>query len=203
MMETLSSFPPALGPGPRTLLIEDQAAFLRTDMPSAARASYRKIFVGLPFEFGRTDEDDIAFICQLREATSFGIAVSWSADGSPNCDPTLLHHLGPPSDLGSHAAVLEAWQDSFVNGSCYYRKGPHFALVRDARRPSRVLRHRLTGDALELFDRLQTYSSVREIDGYSLRVIQSLEAARIVGRIGSFVTSLPCRMRRWPTGLHR
>lgn len=126
----------------------------------------------------------------------------WTGPVPRDMDTRLLHHLPPPAASSASAAGgrrLEQWRDAFRPGLCYYRMGPGFILVVDARDPDGSSRIRI--DQEPLVDAFLLADQPARMDGQPPVVRAALEFLLSEGLLlsfGGFVTTAPYRMLRWP-----
>jgi hypothetical protein len=125
----------------------------------------------------------------LREAACYGIAVRWHV-GAAGLDMglPLLHHLPAPA-----SPSVPGWAASYRYGLCYYRQGPDFLAVHDARFIT-VRRHLLQGQERDAFLRCSQPTIAGPLD----RPLRWLVDQGLILRLGDMALSLPYRLRRWP-----
>jgi len=166
----------------------------------------RSMRIEQPVELGRDPIDDIHFVWLLRGCASFGVGVQWAAETMPPWDLRLAYHLPPPASLGKpdEPSVLNVWRQSFVYGSCFYRKGPGFYLIKDTRDQSRMRRLRISVDgATDGFDQLLQPAATGDLTAEAKEVVEALLPLGLVLAVGDHVVSLPFRMRHWPVPADR
>ncbi|HEX4815082.1 MAG TPA: DUF5825 family protein [Nonomuraea sp.] len=141
------------------------------------------------------------FIAWLRERQSEAENVVWHAHVDPALDPTLLYHLPPPLSVAGHQAPSpHPWLAAHRPAMCHYRMGPGFILVQDVRQPSTAARFELDEPALiDAFTHCLRPRQLTDLDGNRREAALALVAERLALRLGDWVTTLPTRMRRWPT----
>ncbi len=150
-------------------------------------------------------EATLALIRLLREAAADGIPITWHGSVADGIDVSLLVHLPPPapspaaSDAGAHAAAIAAWRERYRPGLCYSRLGPGFAFVTDVRDVDASARYQVgLTEAPRAIEQLEAVAVAADLDEATSRVLDDLEGERLALRLGSLVTILPYRMRRWP-----
>jgi len=150
-------------------------------------------------------EATLALVRLLREAAADGIPITWHGSVADGIDASLLVHLPPPapspaaSGTGADAAAIAAWRERYRPGLCYYRLGPGFAFVKDVRDVDASARYQVgLTDAPRAIEQLEAVAVAADLDEATSRVLDDLEGERLALRLGSLVTILPYRMRRWP-----
>ncbi|MGH3190395.1 MAG: DUF5825 family protein [Streptosporangiaceae bacterium] len=122
----------------------------------------------------------------------------WAGPVPADLDTRPLHHLPPPAPPAAGVRV-EQWRAAYRPGLCYYRVGPGFILVRDAREPGRGSRIRV--DQQPLISALLLCEQPVRLDSQDAAVRAALEFLLSEGlllRFGGLVMTAPYRMRRWP-----
>lgn len=156
--------------------------------------------VGLPGTVDiRRNADHAAALEQLslvRELTGIGMAVQWVLHCDDNDPIALLRHLYPPADvIGADTDAAGRWRGSYRFGDLFYRKGPGFIHVRDAR--WKGIR-RLTLDRPGHFEAVDLLSEGATLDRLPPRIANGLRTQRLVLELGSHLWWLPYRISRWP-----
>lgn len=166
----------------------------------------REVCISRPVALGRDPVADIHFVWLLRECMSLGIAIHWTATTLPSWDLRLVHHLPPPSYLHepNESLALKSWRESHVYGSCYYRKGPGFYLIKDTRDPARQRRLKIgVNGAIDGFDLLLKPTPAGDLAAEANDVVNALLPLGLVLQLDGEVISLPFRLHRWPVPADR
>lgn len=133
---------------------------------------------------------------EIREATSTGVSMTWTWDERWRTDPARLHHLIPP--IGPDLPAVRAWRDAYRYGLFYWRHGPGFALVKDAR-PASAARHTIDDpDLLACFQSAQDGIELGACSAVQREAASILADAGILTVVDGVALVLPYRMRRWP-----
>ncbi|MFD9466898.1 DUF5825 family protein [Streptomyces sp. NPDC060027] len=199
----MSTTAECFGLGPRREVVTnplDISTLARIDMAEMAMKGCNRLEVVKDVELGRDTEFDIRFLHLLRQASTYGVWVSWHAAGLPDCSVSDLHHLPPPQTTRSESArsAVERWRDEYTYGLCYYRKGPGFWQVRDARAAGRRGRFTLGGErVIQLLERLDRPTASAELLDAS-ELLPVLYEAHLTVQIGDWLLLLPHRLQRWP-----
>lgn len=96
------------------------------------------------------------------------------------------------------AADLAAWRDRFTFGHCYYRRGPGFITVHDARRPPRVRRTLTDPVSVTAIEELRQPRQVMSLEPALRGVLPALARSGLVLRLGDSAMALPWRPIHWP-----
>lgn len=167
-----------------------------------ATAEGNTIVVHDEVELGTDALATINFIALLQTALTHDVQVRWTGvlTSSSRMDTAPLHHLYPPTTLvGLPPEHLRTWRAAFRYGLCYFRRGPDFIMVKDARLG--------TGDVhltIDHPDLLATFlAACAPQRDSTLRPIQREAAAvlaseNLIYRLDDLVLTLPTRIRRWP-----
>ena len=148
-------------------------------------------------------DDSLDFLRFLRDAMSHGLRVRWDGRLGAGLPVRAVSHLTPPAGGASLALnpAVAAWRQRFAYGRCYWRAGPDFVLVSDAR-AGRVAAAWTIADpvTVELFTRLMQPTAVADCcgDPATARAVADLRDKDLVLQLGDRLLSLPYRMRRWP-----
>jgi hypothetical protein len=149
------------------------------------------------WHLGDRADESVRFIAFLRDAYGEGLPVRWV--GCVDAEIAgLISHLPPPQRSCAEASVA-AWREAHVFGLAYWRQGPSFIMVKDTR-PARAAARFLIYDEITR-DAFLFARQPRVLVGVAPDVeqaIDSLVQEGLVLRIGTWVTVLPYRMRRWP-----
>lgn len=153
-----------------------------------------------PVALGAEPRSTALFVAFLRDSTTHLTGVEWRGTLADTVDPALLHHLPPPLDLGAGSdEIVARWRTSYRYGTCYYRRGPGFLLVRDARVAVSAARYTLDDPVLvATFLRCQEPTSLNALTGEQREAVSLLHAERLVLRMADIVVGLPIRMLHWP-----
>lgn len=129
----------------------------------------------------------------IRDLTSCRVSVRWRLE--PRGVPIeKLFALTPPETLPD-ADALDAWRMGFRFGLLYWRSGPGFVIVRDARHAA--INH-FTLDEPEYRDAVQRGHIGIGLANADAAALSAMEVEGLVFRIGDAVVFLPYRMRHWP-----
>ncbi|GAA1949572.1 DUF5825 family protein [Kitasatospora viridis] len=133
--------------------------------------------------------DALGFVADLRDRTARGERVDWQLEAlglAP--DPELLCHLAPPAP-----DQAPRWHELHRFGLLYYRRGPGFVIVYDARPTATAAQLLLDDpDELRLFDRLARPGPLASDDPAARR----LRTARLVMEVDGWAVALPYRESR-------
>ncbi len=153
-----------------------------------------------PVALGDEPRSTALFVAFLRDSTTHLTGVEWRGTLAETVDPALLHHLPPPSDLGAGSdEIVARWRASYQYGTCYYRRGPGFLLVRDVRVAVSAARYTLDDPVLvATFLRCQEPASLNALTGEQREAVGLLHTERLVLRMADVVVGLPIRMLHWP-----
>ncbi|MFI0351062.1 DUF5825 family protein [Actinomadura sp. 9N407] len=132
----------------------------------------------------------------VRELTRIGLPAQWTLACDDDFPVSPLHSLYPPSAVvQGDGGAARRWQDSYRYGSLFFRKGPGFIDVRDARRAG--LR-RLTFSRQAQLDAVRALDRGATLESVSPAVADDLRRHRLVTEIGPYLWWLPYRLHRWP-----
>ena len=157
----------------------------------------------------------------VREATSRGFAVLWSAYCADGCAAGRpYHHLHPPTALtgltgltgltvrtGAVPAeevpaeeapaeeVLAGWRTSYFPSKCVFRRGPGFVEVRDRRFGSLEL---FTIDEPGHLDAIDALTDGVPVADVPAGVRRDFAEAGLIAEHAGHAWWLPMRVRRWP-----
>jgi hypothetical protein len=136
-------------------------------------------------------------VARLREVALLGPRVSWRGRLTGRFDAALLYHLPPPEALEDGDA--EAWRAAYRYGSCYYRRGPGFIEIKDARDPGAILRSMLdTPDAVAVFIACQAPVAVAGLPEPQQEIARRLADRGLMLVLDGLALALPYRMSKWP-----
>lgn len=142
----------------------------------------------------------MTFIAFLQTCLAQNVEVRWTALVSGGLDTSPLHHLWPPTTIdGAPPEQLHAWRATFRYGLCYFRQGPDFILVKDARIAAAqvhlVIDH---PDLLAAFLAGHTPQRHSTLTATQREAVGVLSEENLVYRLDDLLLTLPTRMRRWP-----
>ncbi len=153
-----------------------------------------------PVPLGHDARQTAEFVAFLRDSATRMTTVDWHGASAEAVDTTVLHHLAPPTDLGPGSdEIVARWHARHRFGTCYYRRGPGFILVKDIRVAASAARYTLDDPVLvATFLHCQAPTSVASLTAGQREAIDLLEAERLLLRIDDVVVGLPVRMLAWP-----
>jgi Family of unknown function (DUF5825) len=131
----------------------------------------------------------------IRDLTSCRIHVEWCLmpDGGAL---TPLHGLQPPYAIeGKHARDLHEWKDRFRFGLLYWRAGPGFVIIRDAREAA--INH-FTLDEPEYIDAVRRGHAGEGLAEADPAALTALAEEGLVLFLKEQPVFLPYRMKHWP-----
>ncbi len=135
----------------------------------------------------------------VREATSRGIVVVWTAECDDGCaGRRLFHHLYPPERVkGAPNDVMADWRTTYFPSKCIFRRGPGFIEVRDRRFGRLEL---FTIDEPGHLERLDALADSADITADALpdAVRRDFADAALIAEHTGRVWWLPMRVHRWP-----
>jgi hypothetical protein len=181
------------------LVVDDHAvARTRAQLTDLASDGVDRIELARPCDSSKLGpERFLDVLALLRDCVALGIDVGWAGERCGDIDPHHLMHLSPPTAFPCSEAVLRAWQE-FSFGTCYWRNGPDFAIVRDLRPGGPPTRLTLEGDT---YDAFIAGSRPTRIDDLSERVratIVDLADERLIAIHDGWFLTLPYRIVKWP-----
>ncbi|WIG95368.1 RiPP maturation radical SAM C-methyltransferase [Myxococcus sp. SDU36] len=147
----------------------------------------------------RQPERSVHFIRFLRDSAAARLRVHWNGTASGTVKARALNHLEPPVSDGEDA--LRAWKELYAYGRCYWRAGPDFVLIKDARAGGDFSRFTLEeGPLRDVFTRLTVPQHLDtfgadETDREALDVLMEED---LVLRLGDWVVALPYQIKHWP-----
>ncbi len=173
---------------------------LGADTFTQHRIGPNKVKLAEPVALGAEPQSTALFVAFLRDSTTHLTGVEWRGTLADTLDLALLHHLPPPSDLGAGSdEIVTRWRASHRYGTCYYRRGPGFLLVRDVRVAVSATRYTLDDPVLvDTFLRCQEPTSLNALTAAQREAVSLLDAERLVLRMADVVVGLPMRMLHWP-----
>ncbi|MFF3062780.1 DUF5825 family protein, partial [Streptomyces sp. NPDC057909] len=194
-----------LGDGPATVHWDtppELHELIRLDSPAHHAHGIAAVHISAPIPLAGDACYAIHFLRFLQHASTTGIAVTWTAATLPDIDPSLLSHLQPPQPpRPGHptAPAVTQWRETYRYGACYYRAGPDFYRIRDARDPHRIARLTLAQPlAVAGFSTLcRPTRADRQASG-TQRLATDLLSRRLLLTVDEWQLALPYRMRHWP-----
>lgn len=159
------------------------------------RRGIRRVRIERSVNLCAPSHHDLAVLACIRDLVPYRISVNWNLRAPTNLDLSALHALCPPSALSNAPHDLVAWHREFRFGLLFWRSGPGFVSVRDGRNGA-VSEFTISDAAyLEVFHACQKACSVDQVPAAEAG---RLIADRIVLKTGSFLLTLPYRMKYWP-----
>lgn len=145
------------------------------------------------------DATVLPVLALLRQAAAVAATVHWSLELTRSLPTWHLAHLPPPQQAsGMSAADLETWRSRFTFGHCYYRRGPRFITVYDARRQPPV-RQTISAPAnVSAVEQLNEPRQILSLDAALRDVLPGLTRSGLVLQLGGWAMTLPWRPTRWP-----
>jgi Family of unknown function (DUF5825) len=139
----------------------------------------------------------VEHVAWLRDRHSDVRDVRWTAVVDPRVDTSLVWHLPPPDADGTDA--VDEWRVAHRPAMCYYRVGPGFLQIKDARRPdaSAILSIE-DGPLVEAFTACLQPCRRADLPADIAGATATLIKERLVLDVGGWMTTLPSRLRRWP-----
>nr|MDT0660467.1 DUF5825 family protein [Micromonospora sp. DSM 115978] len=155
--------------------------------------------VRLPDPVDLCGADSGGTLALIRELTSWGVAVDWTAECRVGCaDPDLLGHLWPPDTVAGRpdsAEVTRHWRERFFPAKCVYRCGPDFIEIRDRRFGSLEL---FTVDEPDWIDAVLVMAEGAPAGAVPADARAAFAEARLTLERAGQLWWLPARIRRWP-----
>ena len=145
----------------------------------------------------------LEFIRFLRDATGHGVRVLWGGWCDPELPLDQLVHLYPPEYTlkGPADGLVERWRQSYRYGLLYWRQGPGFIKIKDARpfpgNPVKVT----FGDPrlLSAFGRLEEPVDLAAYhEDWWPSAIDTFHQTHLCFASDGMGIRLPYRMRVWP-----
>jgi hypothetical protein len=138
--------------------------------------------------------DVVAALRLVRECTAQQISIRWTLSNADLRDLSPLFSLYPPDFVLGQTSAAE-WTRSFRFSSLYWRHGPGFVQISDARGSMRhvykLKAQRLIEVFLALLDGVEATVAAR-------RDAQPLLQEGLAVEIAGWIVALPYRMRAWP-----
>ncbi|MBV9822539.1 MAG: hypothetical protein JO144_09900 [Actinobacteria bacterium] len=135
-----------------------------------------------------------AHVRLLQDCSSLGLRVSWHAELPPDYPFAELGHLPPPRTGPAESPELRRWRQGWRYGLFYWRQGPGFVVVKDARPLMPMQRIVLdTPGELAAFEAASSGTPAASPD------LEALVAVGIVLRHDGALMSLPYQVVEWPT----
>jgi hypothetical protein len=163
----------------------------RIDVGALVTGGVMELALELP---DRLDPDTwVRLVALLVGAREHGLPVQWRlpVDGPSWAEPSMLQHLPPPLD----GDVASRWRQTHQFGQLYWRRGPGFVAVIDARGDSRI---RYVIDEAPL---LASFHAVHEpcpIDSVESEQLIELIDARLAVRGDTLAVGLAYRLLHTP-----
>ena len=154
-----------------------------------------------PVVLGQDPAQTCAFLAYLRDCMERRIHVHWEGRLAGPVDVSSLYHLEPPTTLlgGPPRAAAAAWRREHRYGACYYRRGPGFVLVKDARDALETTSYVLEEEALtKTFLKCLAPTRLTTLCAAGQEAVRELSAERLILVIDGLAVALPFRMKRWP-----
>ena len=131
----------------------------------------------------------------VRDLTSCQVRVEWSVVAAEHATHAL-HGLHPPVSMGgAPEKALTLWRERFRFGILYWRAGPGFAIIRDARQSA--INH-FTLDEAEYVDAVWRGHAGRGLADADASALRVLSNEGLIYHLGDFPVFLPYRMKHWP-----
>ncbi len=184
---------PGIALGPRTL-----HGPARDDVTALHRSGVRCLRLLEPVTLCRDAPETAAYALLLvREATSQGLAVLWTARCEDGCAADgLFHHLYPPEQvLGTAAPITADWRAGYFPSRCVFRRGPGFVEVRDRRFGTLEL---FTIDEPEHLAQIGALTEGTPAGRLPAAVRRDFAEAGLITEQAGLAWWLPMRVRRWP-----
>ncbi|MFH9347768.1 DUF5825 family protein [Kitasatospora sp. NPDC017646] len=180
------------------VVVGDRAAdlFRRHDPGYGATVEGGTIVVPDEVDLGGDALAALGFLAFLRVALEEGVPVRWTASGGGELDTAPLRHLWPPSGFAGLPA--DPWEEAFRYGLCYFRRGPGFITVKDARAEHDVHLMLDHPDLVTTFLAGRTPLPVEALTATQRQAVGLLIAENLMYRLGDLLLTLPTHMRRWP-----
>ncbi|MFI0796802.1 DUF5825 family protein [Micromonospora rubida] len=161
-------------------------------------AAHSRLGIGGTIRIGN-DENALPALALLREASALAADVGWTAVVDGPVPIWQLTHLPPPRDVSGVApGDLARWRETFRFGLCYYRRGPGFLTVHDARRGVPTRSTIADPAAIAAVEALRTPRRVADLDPVLRDAVAGLAGRGLVLHIGRSAMTLPWRPTRWP-----
>lgn len=186
--------------GPRirleTVGARDLAGLPRLDVNTLVAGGLTELELALPAEL--TGAGWVRLVSLLATAREHGLAVDWTLPvaGPDWARAEHLHHLPPPR--AGNVGEVASWTRRHAYGQLYWRKGPGFLSVIDARRNPRE-RYIIDDERLmALFPRLGSPLASEELDSDGTGALAELLDAGLAVSADGWATRLPYRLLHWP-----
>lgn len=149
-----------------------------------------------PVRLGAEPGPTLRHIARLRDSMTSGAPLPWSGDVVEPLNVDLLCHLPPPGDAGPRQ---DEWRHRWRPGLCYFRRGPGFVEIIDARRSSTFIRFVLDSpDLVDAFVTCLVPTSLSDVGDERRDAISALLDEHLLIELDQQVISLPHRMKTWP-----
>lgn len=183
-----------------TLLVVDENALAQTraQLPGLAVEGVDRIQLRRPCDSSELGpERFLELLALLRDCVALGIDVVWTGERCGEIDPHHLMHLPPPTAYPCSEAVLNAWRD-FSFGTCFWRNGPGFAIVRDLRPGGPPTRLTLEADTYDAFIAGSRPVCIESLSERVRAALVDLAHERLVAIHDGWFLTLPYRIVKWP-----
>ena len=156
-------------------------------------AGLRRVSFTEPFRLKHPAIADVRRLQAVRDLTSCSVEVDWVIDDNGDFDLRHLFSFFPPRSVAGNECLRTEWDAGFRFGSFYWRRGPEFLTVRDARYADVTI---LTLDTAEFLGPFLKYVNVDNL--ILTPSIRDLIAEGVLVVMSNWVMTVPYRMRYWP-----
>lgn len=164
---------------------------------AACRYGLRKVKIAVPISLNSAEAgpQDVRWLALIRDLTACSITVHWilKHDPTPETQVELLSHIFPPL-ADSPARTASIWAEKYKFGSLYWRRGPNFYQIRDARRPTKRIFILDDSETRQIFD---SCAGGAQLCPRSPELIDLIDEGLVL-ELGTLALRLPYRMRHWP-----
>lgn len=131
----------------------------------------------------------------VRDLTSCSVKVNWALKPHQfSIEP--LYCLQPPAEInGAQPEALRDWSARFRFGLLYWRAGPNFIVIRDAR--TNAINH-FTLDEPDYIKAIWAGHFGKPFSEVSAEAVDALTGEGLIYTISDQAVLLPYRMRHWP-----
>jgi hypothetical protein len=153
------------------------------------------ISIPRPLKFRANSIESFLWIKFIRDFSAYERKIEWQLELSEEIPYEKFMAFPPPGALFTDAKGLSEWTTNYRRDLFYWRRGPNFVSIKDARAfPPRVL----TTDKAETFTTfLQCVSGLPKASA-DADAIDELLSEGLVIMVGGMYLALPHRIRRWP-----